>query len=241
MEQNGTDVVILCGGLGTRLRTIVSDLPKCMVPIHGKPFLRILVEYLVSKGFKRFILCTGYKAEIIHSHFCDEKKVSVVFSKEKTHLGTGGGLKHCEQCLNSSTTLVVNGDSFCPLDFDALFRFHELRGCLATIVVSDTKDRTDGANVQLDNKQRVVCFSEKQSISNFLNTGVYLIRRDLLARIPENSVCSLERELFPALTSDELSGFVTSEIVYDIGTPERLEQFQRAYPGLFQRHIVKIK
>ncbi len=222
------DVAILCGGQGTRLQSAVPNIPKPMVDIHGKPFLEILIERLRHQQFSRFILCTGYMGDRIGRHFKKCEGLSILISQEPKPLGTAGALKHSANLLEGDSILVMNGDSFCPsLDYAAMAERHERFGGLATIAVTAAGERHDGGYISADENGRVLSFAEKTYKSDrYLSAGIYIFDRSLLDRIPEGVFYSLEQDLFPRL-SEGFYIYPAEGKVYDIGTPERLEEFRR--------------
>jgi len=220
------DVVILCGGLGTRLRSVVSDRPKPMAMVHDRPFLAFVVEQLVRSGFQRLIFCTGYKGEWITRYFQNAQGYVAIFSDEPEPLGTAGAIKHCRSFLRTSTFLVVNGDSFCAVDISGLLEAHHRADVLITMAVVRSDGRTDGGSVVLDEHGRIARFQEKGVSGFHLNSGIYACSAGLLSHIPDRRPSSLEHDVFPSLPATGLYGFVTPEPLYDIGTPERLEAFR---------------
>jgi NDP-sugar pyrophosphorylase family protein len=220
------DVVILCGGLGTRLRSVVNDRPKPMATIHDRPFLAFVVEHLLRAGFQRLIFCTGYRGEWIKQYFQDAQGYDPVFSEEAEPLGTAGAIKHCRSFLGTSSFLVVNGDSFCALDLAGLVEGHHRSDALITMAVVRGDGRTDGGSIVLDGQGRILRFQEKGVSGPYLNAGVYACSAGLLNHIPDRRPSSLEQDVFPSLLATGLHGFVTPESLYDIGTPERLEAFR---------------
>jgi NDP-sugar pyrophosphorylase family protein len=220
------DVVILCGGLGTRLRPVVNDRPKPMAMVHDLPFLTFVVKQLVRSGFQRLIFCTGYKGEWIKRYFHDTQGYDAVFSDEPEPLGTAGAIRHCGSFLRTSTFLVVNGDSFCALNLSGLLEAHHRAEALITMAVVRGDGRTDGGSVVLDEHDRVSRFQEKGLSGSYLNAGIYACSAELLNHIPDRRPSSLEHDVFPSLLVTGLHGFVASEPLYDIGTPERLEAFR---------------
>ncbi len=229
LDPSRIDVVILCGGLGTRLRTGDAGAPKPMVLIQGKPFLQILVDYVASYGFRRFLFCVGYKADVIKEHFRITQGLQTEFSQESELLGTGGAVKHCEALLKSETILVMNGDSFCRIDLVSLLQFHQERGGVACLAVSPALGRTDGGVLTLGRDSQIVAFAEKPGSGNYdyFNAGVYAFERIVIEKIPAGK-CSLELDILPVFLEKGIYGYVTDEPVYDIGTPERLERFREA-------------
>lgn len=225
-EANKIDVVILCGGLGTRLRSVVQDRPKPMALINGKPFLEYLVDHIASFGFRRFVFCVGYKGHVVKEHFTQYKNISSAFSEEEELLGTGGALKLCEPHLHSRDVLVVNGDSMCAFNYLSFAKYHETKGGVATIAVAHVQNRTDGGYVSLDNDGRVLSFIKEHDMTKaYIDAGVYIFNRDVISDLPCNYKCSLSNDLLPTLLDRNVYGFATDCKLYDIGTPERLLNF----------------
>lgn len=223
---NDCDVIILCGGLGTRLRPVLPDRPKVLAPIGTQPFLDILMEYLVAQGFRKFILCVGYLKEqvkeYIEKNYGNRKKVQIKFSEEEEPLGTGGALKQALLLAKSEHVLVLNGDTMCRLDFSRFFDFHSNREALLSIALTSSV-REDGGNVMLDSSGRITKFQEKKGGENgqYMNVGVYFMHSSISSLMPSSRVFSLENDFFPSLVKYNFLGFSTDSKAYDIGTPER--------------------
>lgn len=239
MEPSKTDVVILCGGLGRRLRPVLSDRPKSLANINNRPFLDILVNYVARYGFHRFVLCAGYKSSPIREYFENREQFRIVFSEEKEPLGTGGALKNCEPYLESDLSLVLNGDSLCLLDLTSLLNFHVKQDGIASVTVVYAEERKDGGFIEIDERNRVISFNEKRynGRTPYLNAGIYVFDRKVLNFIPPRHACSLENEVFPSLLDSGVYGYVTAEALYDIGTPERLESFRYVYNHYLQGRL----
>lgn len=231
VETAHVDVVVLCGGLGTRLSTVIADRPKPMVQIGQRPFLEIVLHHVAKHGFQRFVLCVGYKANVIKEHFSKDKKHTIVFSEEQEPLGTAGALRHCAPLLRSDVALVLNGDSFCPLDLVSFLNFHEHRGGIGSVAAVPVRDRADGGFIEIGEAGQVVAFSEKKwngDHPRYLNAGIYVFGRKVFESIPKGQRCSLEHDVLPSLLKRGVYGYITTEMLYDIGTPERLEICRRA-------------
>ncbi|HNV85630.1 MAG TPA: sugar phosphate nucleotidyltransferase [Candidatus Omnitrophota bacterium] len=229
MEPQDVDLIILCGGIGKRLKPVTDKIPKPMVTIGQSPFLEILINSIAPYGFEKFILATGYKGEIIEQYFQKRKGLSLHFSREKTALGTAGAVKNCEPFLKNPFFLVLNGDSFCPVDYHSLLEFHEQNKVLATAVVTpDDRSRTDAGSIKIGLDRQILSFCEKEP-GNYLNAGIYVFTRRILEQIPSGRSFSFEKDLFPSLSPDEFYAYVNPEKLYDIGTPERLKEFQKIY------------
>lgn len=222
-----TDAVILCGGLGTRLKSILQDRPKPMADIHDRPFLDILIGHLASFGIKRFVLCTGYKSDFIADYYQKRNDgLTYVISPEQEPLGTAGAIKNAERLIKSNVFLAFNGDSFCKADLGKFFTFHQSRDkAILSIILTNVKDVGDYGSITLGNDQEIIRFNEKHSAQGpgYVNAGIYAFNRTILERIPPTQNLSLEYNLFPSLVSQGLYGYVTENELFDIGTPERLE------------------
>jgi NDP-sugar pyrophosphorylase family protein len=220
----GQDVVILCGGLGTRLKEVTGETPKVLAEVDGKPFLDIVLEFVLKQKPGRVILAAGYKAELLQAHYRDNfPDADIVISAEETPLGTAGAVKEAEVLIRSDVFFVFNGDCLCPVDLGDLYAFHVRKRARASIVVSKVDDSRDYGVVLMDEKKRVQTFHEKieSQWPKFVNAGVYCFNRDVLDLIPAGEKSSLEYDLFPKLTGDAFFGFETDKPFIDIGTPER--------------------
>lgn len=224
MENNlaDIDVVILCGGLGTRLRSISRDMPKSLMPFAGKPFIEILMESLLPFGFKRFVLCVGHLREKIYANFY-KGHYDVIFSEEKEPLGTGGALKNASSSIQGSLFLVMNGDSICPVDFSRFHSFHRQKGGILSLVLAKPQPGQDYGVIELDENLRITSFREKKECfgTMFINGGIYFMQRDVFHHMPVGNRFSLENDLFPKILSQGCYGYQADTEVLDIGTPEK--------------------
>ncbi len=224
------DVVILCGGLGTRLREVVADRPKVLAEVGGKPFIDLLLARLRAQGFSRFILCIGYGGEAVKRHF-KGKANTPIFSEESSPLGTGGALKHAWTKIQSDTAVVLNGDTYCSLSLWEFLHFHAQKRASVSLVVTSAL-RDDGGGIVLGTNDEVQAFTEKGGVGSehYLNAGIYAFSRTVDATFPEASAFSLEYDWFPSLPKRmPCFGFVTKERVIDIGTPERYRDANRHF------------
>lgn len=218
------DALILCGGLGTRLREVVADRPKGLAEIGGRPFLDLLTDRLARRGLRRFILCTGYRGEQIAARYAQRGDADFVVSLEDRPLGTAGAVRLAAQYLRSDPFLVLNGDSFCELDYEAFRRFHEGKRATLSIVVVPPGERDDVGTVALTGDGAIASFSEKAGRRKraSINAGIYLMRRSLVEGLPARIPLSLERDVFPQVVRrGGCYGFPVAGPVVDIGTPER--------------------
>lgn len=226
------DVLILCGGVGSRLRGIVDDRPKPMAQINQQPFLDILIDYFCRFGFRRFILCTGYMSETIQNYYSHkEGSLEIVVSDEQTQLGTAGSIKNAERFIQSEPFLVTNGDSFCPVNLAEFYDFHLSRQALMSMAVVESEETTSCGLVTLNGSLRIVSFEEKKQVQEkgYVNTGIYFFQKDILFSIPANTKYSLEYDLFPRLSNQDSFAFASCEELIDIGTPERYERAKKYF------------
>ncbi len=222
--------LILAGGLGKRLRSVVSDRPKPMANVLGAPFLEILIESLADKGVRRFVLLTGYKGEAIEGHFSAgcRSDIRIFFSQESSPLGTGGAVRNAE-ALATDPSLLVNGDTFFDADLEALLQFHEDTGAEATLSLLKVEDVSRYGSVVVDPNGMVTGFREKNEKVNgpgLINAGLSLLSKRLIGRLPVGSY-SMERDIFPSLAaSGKMFGLLQERPFFDIGTPESYEAFK---------------
>jgi len=221
------DVVILCGGLGTRLRSVTGAMPKVMVEVDGQPFLDVILKYLKQQGFRRVILCTGYQAEMVEVYYRERSHgLAIEFSKEEEPLGTGGALKNAQHLIQSNPFFVLNGDSFCALNFKDFLEFYQSKPMAAALAISKVEESKDCGGIVLDQTERITGFYEKEAKNNweYVNAGVYCLSKDIFSLMSGEKKCSMEYDVFPRLVEKETYGFLVEKKFLDIGTPERLVQ-----------------
>lgn len=223
------EAVILCGGLGTRIRSVAADRPKALIQVLGQPFLEWLIRGLARDHVRRVVLAVGYMGENIRSVIGIERcGVEIAYSVEKELLGTGGALRLALDKTSSATLLVMNGDSICRYDSGRLVDTHVKNHAKATLWLAPASDEERFGNVAVDEDGRVTAFSEKSSRQGggWVNAGVYVMARDAIAAIQPQKFVSLEREVFPSLVGRGLYGVTGDGMFVDIGTPESLDEAQ---------------
>jgi NDP-sugar pyrophosphorylase family protein len=220
--------VILAGGLGTRLRSAVADRPKVLALVHGRPWVTFLLDQLVRAGIRETILLTGYRAELVQDALGNEYAgMRLVHSPERTPLGTAGALRGALSLLTNRSVLLMNGDSYCAVDFSALCEFHRRREADISMVLARCPDPARFGSVCLETDGRVAGFEEKaqSQTGGLINAGVYAMATSLIEEIPANRQVSLEKEMFPAwVGSKAFYGFQTDGRFLDIGIPESYAQ-----------------
>jgi D-glycero-alpha-D-manno-heptose 1-phosphate guanylyltransferase len=230
--------VVLVGGLGTRLRTVLPSTPKPMARVGNLPFLELLVLQLRSHGIRRFVMCTGHLASQIEQEIGDGRKwdVAIDYSHESTPLGTAGAVKFAERHLaQGSDFLVMNGDSFLELDFNEFLGFHRGHGGLISMAVRKVPDAARYGTVHMDTHHRVVSFSEKTGTQSpgIVNGGVYAFNRAILEHIPQGP-SSFEKDLFPRLLDYGVYAVEQQGMFIDIGTPEDYARAQALSSSLYR-------
>lgn len=230
-----TTTLILVGGLGTRLRGVLPDLPKPMAPVRERPFLEYLLADLQCAGLTRIVCCVGHQAAKIEEYFGDGENfgVHIEYSYERELLGTAGALKLAQTKIESENFLLLNGDCFNALDYAALLSQAGSTPGLATIVATRVEDRARFGSLKIDGEKRVTGFEEKGAASGagWINAGYYVLNQAVLEMIPEEKVCSLEREIFPQLVErKQLFAFENEGDFIDIGLPEEWRRAEDVLP-----------
>ena len=237
-ESSEIPVLLLVGGLGTRLRSVLSDRPNPLAPIGAISFLELLVLQLRAQGFRRLVMCTGFQADQVQREFGDGRKwnVSIEYSEERQPLGTAGAIKLAQGFFpHSSHFVVMNGDSFLELDLPRMIEFHKEHGGMATIAARKAPDAARYGTVHVDARQKVTRFSEKTGLTGpgLINGGVYVFRREILQYIPEGP-CSLEKEVLPNILSLGVWALEQNGMFIDIGTPEDYARAKAMHQKLAQ-------
>ena len=238
-----TCAVLLVGGMGTRLRSMVPSTPKPLAPIGNTSFLQLLVQQLQSQGIRRLVMCTGYLAGQIEDEFGNGHQwgVTIDYSREPYPLGTAGAVKLAERCLSACLDfLVLNGDSFLEIDLQQFIRFHREHGGLISIAVRKVENAARYGTVQVNASYRVTGFTEKNAIQGpgLVNGGVYVFNRAVLQHIPQGPA-SLERDIYPRLIEKGVYAFEQHGMFIDIGTPEDYARAQGLRDSLHQAALPK--
>ena len=226
-----TDVLILCGGLGTRFREVQKDIPKALAPIKGTPFIDLLLNDLVDQGFRRIILATGHLSSQLEQYVKGRKDAEYIISCEPLPMGTGGAIKLAEQHIRSDIFLILNGDTRILLGYKDLMNFHLQMKSDFTICLCKINDKSDFGSVCLNDKKRIISFNEKKIINNsFANAGVYCVNKKLLNNIEKKKYFSIEKFLIPNwLKTYKIFGYETNLKFYDIGTKDRYISYINMY------------
>ncbi len=227
------ECIILAGGLGTRLRGVIGDQPKCMAAVREKPFLEYLLKYLESEGCTRVVLSLGYRHEVILDWLqSNEWNFEVDHVIEQEPLGTGGGIQLALQKAKSDSVLVLNGDTMFRISLDELLNCHKAKGAETTLALKPMQEFERYGAVRIDDENRIVAFEEKKfQIEGLINGGIYCIDREryLSRSLPEKH--SFEKDYLEQYIDEKiLYGFVADNYFIDIGVPEDYELAQITLP-----------
>lgn len=224
------EAIILAGGLGTRLRSVVPDLPKCMAPVNGKPFLTYVINHLQSQGIEHFIFSLGYKSEIIVDFLAkDFPQLLFKTSIEDEPLGTGGAIKKACAIAKEKCVLVANGDTLFKINVNDFANLHCLSGTCCSLCLKPMKNFDRYGVVEIDNHCVITNFKEKQFYeSGLINGGIYALHthKFLNEDLPEKF--SFETDyLEQHYHKTRMLGIIQDKYFIDIGIPEDFERAQK--------------
>lgn len=233
------DVIVLAGGLGTRLRSVVSEVPKCMAPVAGKPFLWYLLKYLTRYEVSRVVLSVGYLREVIFK-WVDENKSEFPFefdyAIETEPLGTGGGIKLALGKVQSESAFILNGDTFFDVDLQALRLQHESSRKFITMALKPMANFDRYGTVEYEaGSGKVVAFNEKKHCDHgLINGGVYLVsaKSPIFDGLPEKfsfETAVLEKQCL----AGNIDGVIQDKYFIDIGIPEDYHRADEEFVNLF--------
>lgn len=218
-------LVILCGGKGTRLKKLTKKTVKPMLLFNKKPFLERLIEYFYKQGFKKILLLCGYKSIQIKNYFKKRKKYNLQFSTENKALGTGGAIKNAYNLLDDKF-ILINGDSFLPENYK---KFNSKLIAKKKIIITVYKNKNNKfiTNNVLVKKNKIIRYSKRNNKNfNYVDAGVYMIKKEIFRNIRIN-IFSFEKYFFNKLIiSNKLDFIKTKNFFYDIGTKSNLQEYR---------------
>jgi D-glycero-alpha-D-manno-heptose 1-phosphate guanylyltransferase len=226
--------IILAGGFGTRLQSVVSDVPKPMAPIGSQPFLHYLFLYLKEYKIEKVVLAVGYLHEKIIAHFgYTYLGIEIEYSIEITPLGTGGGIQQAIS-MTSGDVLILNGDTFLEVDLAALYHFHTSQEADLTISLKPMID-FDRYGTVTKEQHRIVRFNEKKYCENgLINAGVYICSNIVFEKENMPIKFSFEEDFMtPKLRDIMVLGYETEGYFIDIGIPDDYKKAQNELPQKF--------
>ena len=227
------EAIVLAGGFGTRLQSVLGDIPKPMAPIGDVPFLEYLLDYLFSEGIEHIVLSVGYRHETIMDYFGKSfKGLKLSYCIEKTPLGTGGGIKESLSFCDSNQVFVINGDTYFDVSLDVMRNHSNQKDLLLALCPMKNSDRY--GSVELDERGRVLKFKEKQFLEfSLINGGIYLINCKIFDGKDVADKFSFEKDIMEAyVDKSNIYGMVFENYFVDIGVPEDYARAQIELPQL---------
>ena len=223
------ECIVLAGGLGTRLRSVVADKPKCMAPIGDQPFLYYLLQYLHRQGITHAVLSLGYRSEQVID-WCNsmELPLEVSFAVEPEPLGTGGAIMHALPQLKGNGFFITNGDTFFEVPLQEQYNYHQQRQSKLTLALKPMRQFERYGSIQIAENGLITAFNEKQYCEEgLINGGIYLTTADFLRGLQLPALFSFEKEVLEKqVQQGALYGFVSDTYFIDIGIPEDYEKAQ---------------
>ncbi len=217
------ECIILAGGLGTRLRSEVADLPKCMAPVAGKPFLHWVIASLLNQKVNSFVFSLGYMHEKIEA-YVDEvyPNLDVKFSVEDEPLGTGGAIKLALSHCTEENVLVLNGDTLFEVDNTAIYKQHTTSNAACTLSLKPMLNFDRYGCVSINEQMKIIAFEEKKYMdAGLINGGVYLINKPILSSLIFPEKFSFEKDFLECYVNElKFMAVVNDGYFIDIGIPE---------------------
>ena len=223
------EAIILAGGPGTRLRSVVADLPKCMAPVAGRPFLHYVIAHLQKEGIQKFIFSVGYKSEAITNFVKMElREIDFKFSIEEEPLGTGGAIKLSCKRISEHNVLICNGDTLFKINVRELSNSHFQHHADCTLCLKPMNNFDRYGVVELNNDLSIKSFREKQYYqSGIINGGVYALNTESFMKEDLPEKFSFEKDYLEKYVAErKMYGVIQDEYFIDIGIPEDYERAQ---------------
>ncbi|MCF8231462.1 MAG: nucleotidyltransferase family protein [Bacteroidales bacterium] len=230
------EAIILVGGLGTRLRPVVSDIPKAMAPVNGRPFLEYQLAYLKNNGISRVILAVGYKKDSIISHFGNEfLQMEIAYAKEEEPLGTGGAILNALPLVREQQFFILNGDTMFEISLDELQKVYWEKKADLTLALRKVKDISRYGAVTIDDNGRINGFLEKGEAKGkgLINGGIYFGNRKFFEQISYQGKFSFEKEVLEKeYRHKKFYGVGFENYFLDIGIPNDYKRAQHEFKRL---------
>lgn len=227
-NENGEPAaIILAGGLGTRLQSVVADVPKCMAPIKGIPFINYVITHLQKNGIKQFVFSLGYKSEIIIDHLDKNyPHISKTYVVEKEQLGTGGAITEACKYVSEKNVVIVNGDTLFNIDLDKMIGFHRNHAADCTIALKLLPNCSRYGTVVINSQSLVKAFNEKkESGQGYINGGIYVLDVNSFLNDSLPVQFSFEKDwLQKNFGVKKIYGVKNNRYFIDIGIPEDFEK-----------------
>lgn len=228
-EEAPREAIVLAGGFGTRLRSVVSDVPKPLAPVAGRPFLAWLLDALERGGLRRVVLATGYLGEMVEAAIGPRHgALEIAYVREAAPLGTGGSLWAAMAATTGKRVFALNGDTWQAADYAAMAEAAPKADLV--FAVRPVEDRARYGSVVLEEGRLVGLREKGEHGPGLVNSGIYLIRREILSKRPIPGAFSFEKEILEKPQGLDIRGFEVDGRFIDIGTPEDFSRAQTALP-----------
>jgi D-glycero-alpha-D-manno-heptose 1-phosphate guanylyltransferase len=226
--------VILAGGFGTRLQSLVKDVPKPMALVNGIPFLTYQMKCMKHYGIRNIVLSVGYLSEVITDYYSSSfEGLSITYAKETTPLGTGGGIRLALEKCNVAEALVLNGDSFFDIDLGLFYQLHQQHKSVCSLALRKVQNAARYGAITLSSDNRISGFKEKSGLQEegLINGGIYILNKNIyFENTPETSAFSFEKDFIEKKTDLlQISGFEFDDYFIDIGLPEDYQKAQHDF------------
>ncbi|MBO4401390.1 MAG: nucleotidyltransferase family protein [Selenomonadaceae bacterium] len=225
----------MAGGFGTRLRTVISEIPKPMAPVSNRPFLSYLLDKLAASNFSRVVLAVGYKAASILNYFGDSYcGIQLIYSSEDSPLGTGGAIRQALDFCDGERIFVLNGDTFFGINFSDMLEFSVKNNAALTIAARKISNTGRYGIMRLEG-ERVVAFEEKKFVTDgFINGGIYCVEKKIRREMPAGKF-SFETDFLPVFcASGNVLAWESDAYFIDIGIPEDYARAQSEFQLLMK-------
>lgn len=216
-------VVIMAGGLGSRLGSLTQNTPKPMLKLAEKPIIQHVIEQFREQGFCKFIICTAYKREVIEDYFKNGKEfgVQISYVNEKKRLGTAGALSLIDSRFSSHPFFVVNADVLTNVNYDQLLEYHISNEALATMCVRNVKEQIKYGVIECDEEGKITEIKEKPTFEYKINAGVYVLSPNAMKLIPKNEFFDMPQLFLELERNNETTfAFPVNDYWIDIGHPQ---------------------
>lgn len=226
------ECIILAGGLGTRLQSVVKDLPKCMAEVAGSPFLKYILDYTVKQGFQHVVLSLGYKADIVLDWINEQEyPLEISYVIEGTPLGTGGAIGFAFSKIKGDLAFVLNGDTYFDIDCSQLLHFHSKHSADISLALKSMQNFDRYGSVELDDANRILRFNEKQPCTDgLINGGIYVINKELFNILDLPERFSFEKDIMEnQVSSLKIYGCSQDRYFIDIGIPSDFEKANKDF------------
>ncbi len=229
-----TEAIILAGGFGTRLQSIVFDLPKPMAPVNDRPFLDYQLLYLKNYGIKKVILSVGHLHPMITLHYGNIfEGMELDYAIENAPLGTGGGIRMAIEKCNSKSVFVLNGDSFFDINLNSLYKQHNTFMADCSLALRQVEDTSRYGTIKQGSNSTITSFKEKngEAKPGLINAGIYILDKEIyLQKTKAGKKFSIEKDFFEKKIKElNICGFPYEGYFIDIGIPEDLEKAQHDF------------